>query len=406
MSLQSRLWLVFAVLTIGIAVTSGFSYVMFARLGGEFGSANAQVREFADSAQLWVFGIGAASIVACLTAIQLFGRFLRGLLGAEPKALMESVRLISLGNLDSRPETRTGEGQSLNDEINRMQQRLQQTLGDLRAAESQLDASTTLIGAMTDEVTAGASKRTELALEAKTAIGELTAGASKVLDSAENVGRQVGASIERAQAANESLSRMIGEISTVEGAVADIASTATEFIDSTREISDMTKQVRDIADQTNLLALNAAIEAARAGEQGRGFAVVADEVRKLAEKSAIAATQIDTVTLTMESRSAGVEEAIQRGLSSLNSSQEYLEGVVIALSESMHAVQETTRDAEEITASVKLQAHAGEGLGAYVERLAGMVAENQLSSERAMTTVNDLKELSAKLKSVIAGFRN
>ncbi|MCF8176157.1 MAG: hypothetical protein K9K30_13035 [Burkholderiaceae bacterium] len=258
---------------------------------------------------------------------------------------------------------------------------------------------------MVGEIAGNATQRSELVMEAAAAIGEFSASADLFSGSAENVGQHVGASIERAHAANESLSRMIGEISTVEGAVTDIARTATEFIDSTREISGMTRKVRDIAEQTNLLALNAAIEAARAGEQGRGFAVVADEVRKLAENSAVAAAQINKVTQTMESRSDVVESAIQRGLASLGSSQEYLEEVAMALSESVQAIQETTKDTDGIAASLQVQTRAGEGFAGYIERIRGVSEENTMVMERAKPLIHGLQELSARLKNVEGHFK-
>ena len=100
----------------------------------------------------------------------------------------------------------------------------------------------------------------------------------------------------------------------------------------------MTREVRDIADQTNLLALNAAIEAARAGEHGRGFAVVAERCASWPRIGLH--RRRDRQGDAHDRAEVGYRRSreLQRGLTSLATSQEHLEEVAMVLGEAIGQV--------------------------------------------------------------------
>lgn len=68
------------------------------------------------------------------------------------------------------------------------------------------------------------------------------------------------------------------------------------LIQSMNNIVQKISIVGEIARQTNLLAINASIESSRYGIQGKGFGVVAAEIKKLAERSQLAAKEINELS--------------------------------------------------------------------------------------------------------------
>ncbi len=407
MTLRARLIMVLMALAAATMLANGYSYYMFWSLVDDLQKPGLNVAELARSADSvkWsiIAVISVASIIG-LAAFVAFVRILLGLLGGEPQYAADVVKRIASGDLSFRVEIGPGDDSSLLAAIGGMQHQLHDMVAQIRSTSSQLSQSAAQLSGMTERIGTSTVVQSEAAASTSGAVEQMTMSIQSVANSAIAVDLQSATSLEKTQEGNESLSRMIDEIDQVNAAVNEIGMTADAFISSTSSITSMTREVRDIADQTNLLALNAAIEAARAGEQGRGFAVVADEVRKLAEKSALAASEIDKVTRSLNEKSGQVGEAINRGRASLLSSQEHLDRVAEVLGVASKEVSSTRSGMSEISSLVREQTISSNEIAQNIEHIAQMAKDNSIAVGHASEEARRLEDFSISLSQVAGKF--
>ena len=297
--------------------------------------------------------ISALGVSALISVAVIF--WLNGLM--QPSAtLLAAAQSIAGGALHQRlPVIGHTEWQAVITPINLVLDAAQNRTTELHSCIVDIKQNVQLIQTTLQSIRANPASQIQLATAAKHELNELIQALNTIDEHSVSAVSQADQCMLSTQSGNESVSRLMGGIDSVESAVGVIADSVAEFMGSMQTITAMTSQVKDIADQTNLLALNAAIEAARAGEQGRGFAVVADEVRKLAEKSAQAAREIDEVTRLVGQQSSTLDSTIAAGRSHLNESMNSLEEVAEALACARGAVMSERKLIDEISRTAHTQ---------------------------------------------------
>ncbi|MBN1991003.1 MAG: MCP four helix bundle domain-containing protein [Bacteroidales bacterium] len=230
----------------------------------------------------------------------------------------------------------------------------------------------------------GAENIAASSLQLSSASQELSQGASEQASSTEEASssmEQMAANIQQNTENAQQAERIA--VTGADGMKKGSEATTTAVV-SMKQIAEKVSIISDIAFQTNILALNAAVEAARAGEQGRGFAVVAAEVRKLAERSKVAADEIEKLT------KFGVKEA---------------EGAGIILAQIVPEVEKTARLVQEISAASLEQTSGSDQINTAIQQLNQVTQRTAAASEELATSAEELSSQAEQLNQVISFFR-
>ncbi len=283
-------------------------------------------------------------------------------MAASLKTQADVAEAISKGDL-SVEVVLSSEKDQLGQALKQMSEVLNDIIRQVLIATDNVSSGSLALSSAAQEMSQGATEQAASAEEASSSIEEMTANIRQNADNALQTEKIAVGAAKDAQ---------------------DAGQVAADNMAAMKEIAGKIVIIEEIARQTNLLALNAAIEAARAGEHGRGFAVVAAEVRKLAERSQIAAGEINKLSV---------------------SSVAVAEKAGIILGNLAPNIQRTAELVQEIAAASKEQDAGAEQISAAIQQLDKVIQQNASATEEMASTAEELSSQSEQLQEMIAFFK-
>ena len=231
----------------------------------------------------------------------------------------------------------------------------------------------------------GSDRATSASTHAAGDVTSVATASEQLLDSIEEISRQVvqstnvvKAAVERAVDTNAGMGRLSA---------------------AAQKVGDVVSLISRIAAQTNLLALNATIEAARAGEAGRGFAVVAQEVKTLATQTAKATQDITgQITEMQQATDLSVEaiDKIQKKIAEV----EHISTIIAA------AVHEQGAATQEIARNVRSAAAGTQTMSSHIENVVRSVGETSTSAASVAQLAHELDDLTRGMSAMVESFNS
>ncbi len=303
-------------------------------------------------------------VLALIIIIPVFYLISRSIVSPILKAIT-FVDAVADGDLTVQtPEQRKDEIGRLLDAMGRMADQVRNVVLDVKRVAGGVNESANQVTSMSQQLSSSAE--------------ELSQGSSEQAASSE----QASASMEQMSANIRQNADNAAHTEKIALKSADDAREGAEAVNDTvramKDISGKITIIEEIARQTDLLALNAAVEAARAGDHGKGFAVVAAEVRKLAERSQVAAGQINNLSVSSVQVAEKAGEMLNRIVPDIQKTAELVQEISVASREQNSGADQISKALLQLDEVTQQTAQASEELAATSEELSSSAL--QLSS--------------------------
>jgi methyl-accepting chemotaxis protein len=266
-------------------------------------------------------------------------------------------------NVDSNLLEQKDEIGQLANAMQRMVEKLREVIGSVVSGSDNIASASQQMSSSAQQMSQGSTEQASSAEEVSSSMEEMAANIQQNTDNARET---------------EKMARQ------AETGIVDSSKASEQAVTAMRDIAEKISIIGEISRQTNILALNAAVEAARAGEHGKGFAVVAAEVRKLAERSQVAAAEIDKLSKFGVSIS---EEAGKK--------------LAIIVPE----IQKTASLVQEIAAASIEQNSGADQVNSAIQQLNQVTQQNAATSEEMATSSEELASQAEQLREIVAYFK-
>ena len=208
-------------------------------------------------------------------------------------------------------------------------------------------------------------------------VREVTAAATKLNASVEEINRQVTKSCDASEQA----------VQCGQEAEASIEALS----EQAAQIGQIARAIADIAAKTNLLALNATIEASRAGEAGRGFAVVAAEVKDLASQTARSTQDINTQIASIRTATLQASERVRSMIDTIGGLQRISVAVASAVEQQSAATVAIARNMDETATAVTAMTDETQGVTRAAGQTDAQASEVLSRTASLQSAVQDLR---------------
>lgn len=269
------------------------------------------------------------------------------------------------------------------------------------AIANQVASTSEEMAAQVQQVSNGAEEQQQQVVGTASSMEEMNSTVLEVARNASEASTQSNAAKDKATEGAEMVNQVVAAVNQVKGVAEQLQDNIEQLGRQAESIGDVMIVISDIADQTNLLALNAAIEAARAGDAGRGFAVVADEVRKLAEKTMEATKDVGENILAIQSATAESTKSVESAVNSVTLATELADNSGEALVDIVHLSTVSSDLISSIATAAEQQSATSEEINRAIEHVNRVVSETTAGMVQSSIAVQNLAEMSKKLKEVL-----